>query len=105
MLLVGEVDYYKMLFAEVGIDYYQFKTEDGKKRTMETIASVALPNATLVTEQEDGKFKWVYLFGSIAGCNYMLGRLKKEDEFAKHVLRVFRGFWASGAGILKHADS
>jgi len=98
LVVIGDVDFWRLDSAS-DIEYYKFKTKDGEVRSMKTITNI-IRGCMLVTEQEEnGKFKYVYVFGQCFGENYMIGRLKK-DEFSDHALRVFRGFWGSGAGIL-----
>lgn len=98
--LYGEVNMQDLTHAGIKIDYYTFEND----KTMESlIVLMQMPGklAILATEQENGKFKWVYIFASVMSHNYLIGRIPQEEEFSKHALRVFRGFWASGAGILK----
>lgn len=105
LLIVGDVGCVWPFLNNVDIEYYKFRLKDGKIKSMEGL-TIAITDCSIATEQElNGKFKNVYVFGNVFGDLFMIGKIRQEDEFNKHALRVFRGFWANGAGILQDANS
>lgn len=103
--LSGRIDGWMTLRPNIDIEYYQFKNEDGKILTMESLSSI-LQQVDFVAQLEDNdKFEQVCVFGDIVGFNHLIGRINCDSEFGKYVLRVFRGFWSNGAGIIDYANS
>ena len=104
ILVTGTIDYYYFIHAKIDIEFFKEKDERSPKSLFES--GMMSNNLTLATEQdkENQKFKWVYIFGAMCGYCYFIGRLPQKEEFSKHALRVFRGFWHNGGGIEKYVN-
>jgi hypothetical protein len=103
IVLTGNIPIYDFLNSKVGIDYYQYKNDDNKIMSQERLMQLIHHPLIITTEIDTttNKISHVYILGDVCGHCYFLGRLKPEDNYTKHALRVFRAFWDNGAGLDK----